>query len=100
MAVSNVVNQVMVDFVHPDFVKEFYYKDNHFNFPKVRMLILPLTRTTFGGSLVFGEGKHWAKQRKILNQVFNFDLVLGIIPKMCEVCDNSFSQLVSQSPRV
>ena len=58
-------------------------------FPKVKIMAATTKRTMLGGSLPFKEGEDWSKNRKILNKVFNFDLVKEMIPTICKTCDKA-----------
>ena len=35
VVVSNIFNIIYIEFCEPNFIRDFYYKDNHFEFPKV-----------------------------------------------------------------
>ena len=72
VAVTNFMHNIFIDFLHPDFVKDFYSKENLYTFPKIFAVVYPLTRPGLGGGMTFSEGERWARKRKIFNRVFNF----------------------------
>ena len=82
----------MVDFIHPDFWKDFCYKDNQFKLPKNESVVYPIKRVTFGGGILFREGEDWKKHRKILNKAFNFDLIKNQSQKIAKICDLALAQ--------
>ena len=83
--VTNSFNKVMIDFIHPDFMKDFYNGEKHFSYPKSYGVVFPVMRMTFGGGLAFSEGSNWAYRRRILNRVMNFDLIINQIPKLANI---------------
>lgn len=40
--------------------------------------------------MVFNEGAKWAKRRKIITTVFNFDFLNEMIPKIIDVAQQTF----------
>ena len=90
VVVSNILNHVMIDLLHPDFVKEFYLSENIYTYPKVKMLVNPIIRG-IGSGIIIDEGELWKKKRKILNKVFNFQFIKDMTKKMAEICDESIS---------
>ena len=57
VVISNIFNIIYIEFCEPGFMKDFYSKDNHFNFPKVEAMTRPIKRFLFGGSIAFSEGE-------------------------------------------
>ena len=100
VVVSNVFGKIMVDVIHPDFMKDFYFKENHYAFPKSSSIFDPMTRTIYGGGITFREEHDWAQKRKIFNRVFNFDLVRGFRPLICTVCDNTLKESEEKGVRI
>ena len=80
----------MVELVHPDLIKEFYNQENNDSYPKKSDMLGPLRRL-IGDGLIFSEGNRWKTKRKILNRVFNFQLLKAITGKVAEICDDSIN---------
>ena len=92
VVVTNIMDHVFIDFLHVDFIRDFYNKENQFSFPKLHEIIYPIKRVAFGGGVTFAEGQRWARKRKIFNRVFNFELIKSKIPKINQICDESFEK--------
>ena len=86
--ISNVIGRVMVEFTHPDFVKSFYHQQTHYNYPKAANLVYSVKRG-LGEGLVFSEGDAWKRKRRILNTVFNFEMIKELTPTIARICDES-----------
>lgn len=40
-----------------------------------------------GKGLVFNEGEEWRRKRKIISELFTFELILNKLPRICELSD-------------
>ena len=47
----------------------------------------------FGSGLVFDEGQRWKGKRKILNEIFNFDFIRNLTPKIAQICEGTIERL-------
>ena len=89
----------MLDFTHPDFIKEFYSNDNIYIYPKLESLTAPIRRA-MGQGVPFSEGDVWKRKRKIINKVFNFELIKSMTWKIAELCDRAIEGIekISNQP--
>lgn len=74
VVVSNILSRPRIEINHPDFLKDFYAVDKHYEYPKSQRGIRLFSRVA-GKGLVFSEGEVWHRKRKILNKLFNFDFI-------------------------
>ena len=79
--VMNAFTKVEVDFIHPDLLQEFFSTDKLSYYAKVQSTKDILKRGT-GEGLVFSEGDEWKMKRKVLTEVFNFDFIKSLAPKI------------------
>lgn len=74
VVVSNQQFEPLLEFYHPDFIKDFFSVDKHYDYPKEEKVLNFFTRVT-GKGLIFSEGQVWKRKRTILNNIFNFNFV-------------------------
>ena len=68
-------------------------------FPKKHSFLAPLERV-IGDGLVFSEGDSWKHKRKILNRVFNFQMVKSLAGKISQICDHSIRTIELEAKKV
>ena len=85
-------NQNYIDLIHPDLMKDFFSSDNLANYNKIRIQKGNMERL-LGDGLLSCEGDTWKKKRKILNNVFNFDFIKSLAPKIALLCDKVLDDL-------
>lgn len=73
-----------IDIVNPKLIKEFLNSDNLINFHKVKMYQRVLSRV-MGNGLVLSEGENWKKKRRIISNIFNYDFVAQLSPRIAEI---------------
>ena len=79
--VLNVYNQVEVALIHPDLLQEFFSADKLSFYAKMKFFKDILKRGT-GEGLLFSEGDQWKMKRKVLTEVFNFEFIKSLAPKI------------------
>jgi len=84
----NSFNKIVLDFTHPDFIKDFYSTEHLYDFPKLKMMSKPIERA-MGSGIPFSEGDIWKKKRRIITKVFTFEFVLSKIEKMRQLCEKA-----------
>lgn len=94
VTVTNLLIKPKLEFIHPDFVKDFFSVDKHYDFPKEQKVIDIFTRAA-GHGLPFSEGEIWKRKRTILNKVFNFDFVKSQSKKISDACAGAIQELES-----
>lgn len=88
VVVSNTLFFPYLEFHHPDFIKDYYSVDKHYQYPKQKIVVDAFSRLT-GRGLPFSEGENWKRKRNILNKIFNFDFVKSQTYKISEVCSGA-----------
>jgi cytochrome P450 len=88
VVVSNTLFFPYLEFHHPDFIKDYYSVDKHYQYPKEKSVVNAFSRLT-GHGLPFSEGENWKRKRNILNKIFNFDFVKSQTYKISEVCSGA-----------
>ena len=88
IALYNVLNKIVIDFINPDLLKIFFAPDNFPNYIKEELTVAN-TRRVLGYGIAFSEGGEWKRKRKIINTVFNFNFLMSIIPKIVEICNKN-----------
>lgn len=63
---TNSVHRIVLDFCHPDFIKDFYSAENLYTYPKVKFVSAPIVRA-MGKGIPFSEGDEWKRKRRIIN---------------------------------
>ncbi len=82
------MNRPRIEIYNPDFIKDFYSVDKHYEYPKAERVVKIFSRIG-GHGLPLSEGNVWARKRKILNKVFNFDFVKSQTDKIAKNCANA-----------
>ena len=90
--VSNAFTRPRIELYHPDFLKDFYSVDKHYEYPKSIRPIRLFTRVA-GKGLVFSEGEVWHRKRRILNKIFNFDFIKSQSGYIAEICDSAMKEI-------
>lgn len=52
---------------------------------------------TFGKSLLFAERQEWKSRRKLITKVLNFDVLMGLVPHIADVCDLAYDRMQAQN---
>lgn len=89
--VSNTLNRPRLQFHHPDFIKEYYAVDKHYDFPKTRSVVSVFTKLA-GNGLTFSEGQVWRRKRNILNKIFNFEFLKSLTNNIAHICDETIEE--------
>jgi cytochrome P450 len=76
---------VSIDITHPDLIQDFYTPENIINNPKVKILYQYIARGV-GFGIAFSEKDIWKRKRRIVSQVFNFDLLKALTYKIENIC--------------
>ena len=84
----NFMHQVYVELIHPDLQQSLFSSESLANFRKDEEEIGNISRG-IGVGLVASEGKEWKMKRKVLTEVFNFNFLKGLTPKIAELADNA-----------
>ena len=87
MVVSNILTETFVEIVTPELMKEFYVQENNFIYKKQKTIMAPLSRMAGDSGIVFLEGHAWKKKRKVLNKMFNFELVKALSESIAKICE-------------
>ena len=98
VVIFNLINKVALDFMHPDLMKEYFSQESSYLYPKNKEFIEPIKRVISSG-LVFSEGDIWKKKRKLLNHIFNFDMIKGLTDKISQICDDSLMEVEASSSK-
>ena len=73
----------------PKLIKDYYLRDQDFDFEKIPTFMSVLKSFT-GGGILFDEGETWHRRRRILNRVFNFDVIKNSSDKIRAICQKEF----------
>ena len=93
IVIFNLINKVSLDIIHPELIKEYFTQESTYIYPKNQEFIEPMKRIIRSG-LVFSEGDIWKKKkRKLLNRIFNFDMIKGFTKQVTEICENSLTEV-------
>ena len=92
IVLHNIMDQVTLDLVNPDMIKEFLSMEKIFLFPKRKIYIANLQRL-LGNGVTFTEGPAWKSKRKIITSVFTFDFLKSIIPNISKICDRQLDKM-------
>lgn len=76
---TNSLHKIVLDFSHPDFIKDFYSADHLYTYPKLKFSTEPIIRA-MGRGIPFSEGEEWKRKRKVINTVFNYEFIKSMIP--------------------
>lgn len=80
------MDQVTIDIINPDIMREFLSMEKIFIFPKKKLYIANMKRI-LGHGVAFSEETAWKSKRKIITSVFTFDFLKSIIPNISKICD-------------
>ena len=83
--------------VHPELVKGFLSSSNTLNQQKARKIVYLFERM-IGMGLLLSSGDLWKKKRRILNEVFHYDFIIGLIPNITSLCDEGLEKMELKSP--
>lgn len=83
------MDQITVDLVNPDMIREFLSMEKIFIFPKKKIYIANMKRL-LGDGVAFSEDEIWKTKRKVITSVFTFDFLKSIIPNISKICDEEF----------
>ena len=75
MAISNALQNSLIEIISPSLIKDYYLKDQQYEFPKVSKLMGLLKKFLGGGGILLDEGNEWHRRRQILNRVFTHNFV-------------------------
>ena len=92
VAVMNAMNYVFVDLIHPNLQQEFSSSESLNNFQKAKGEIRNISRAT-GVGLVASEGKEWKVKRKVLTEVFNYNFLKALTPRIAELADEAIEKM-------
>jgi cytochrome P450 len=92
VVVMNFANRVIVDIINPELVKHFLANDKIMIYPKSRDFVSVMERA-IGKGIPFSEGQTWKRKRKIISEVFNFEFVASLTPRIGQICDESLDRL-------
>jgi len=73
-------------------LKDLFAPDNVAIYPKYNILISGIIELV-GEGIAFSEGDTWKHKRRVISNVFNFDLLKSNIPKICDICDKKITAL-------
>ena len=51
------------------------------------------------GGLLATEGEAWKKKRKILNRIFNFEMIKNMTEQIAEICDDAFQEVEASAKK-
>lgn len=94
--VTNILNKALIEFLHPDFIKDFYSVDKHYSYPKTT-IALDFIKRISGIGLPFSEGKVWKHKRALFNSVFNFEFLKSQTATIEKISDKSMQKFETVS---
>lgn len=97
--VTNLFNRIFINFINPDFIKEFFNADNLYIYPKQSSLQGSI-KEAIGEGLFLSEGDIWKRKRRIIAAVFNFDFLKSSTYKIKDICTQAIKKLEVESPLV
>ena len=89
---TNSLNKIIIDLTNPELIKDFYSTEHLFMYPKLEVSVKPIKRT-MGEGIPFSEGEVWKRKRRIVNKVFNFDLIKSLTGKVSDLCDKAIIEV-------
>ena len=92
VAVMNSINRVYIELAHPELLQEFLSSENMQHYTKASLGRNPVRRG-LGEGLLFSEGNSWKMKRKVLTQVFNFDFLKRLAPKIAGISDYALEKV-------
>ena len=98
VVVCSTFNFPVIELYNVNLIQAFYANGSN-NYVKFEPLVGNLRRVV-GSGLAFSEGDDWKKKRRIVCNVFHFDFLNSLVPKMNEVVDYTFQELDNSQPSV
>ena len=86
VVVANEINSVCIELIHPDLQQDFLSAEKTPFYQKEYAAQLALGRLINEG-LLLSEKDAWKGRRKILSEVFNFNFIKSLNPKIARICD-------------
>ena len=83
--ISNISRKPIIHLINPELIKDYYIRDQCYDFPKV-ISYMGIIKKLTGGGIAFDEGKQWHNRRRILNRVFTFDIIKNSTTKIRDIC--------------
>lgn len=96
VVIFNNNTQTVIDISDPELTRELIQSENKGNFIKSRGFAASIQRVA-GMGLTFLDGETWKKRRRALNEVFNFDFLKSMVPKLDEIADLSLKEVEEES---
>ena len=90
------LNQVHMDIIHLDLIQDFLSAEKIHNYTKT-VETKDLFRKVGGEGLLFSEGEEWKMKRKVLTDVFNFEFLKQLAPKIAEMADKAYDKMEGSS---
>ena len=92
----NILHLNSIEFVHPDLVQEFFSVEKSKLFTKTEEE-LSNARRGLGNGLILSEGNAWKMKRKVLQEVFHFDFIKSLAPKIESTCEKVLNKMENNS---
>ena len=64
-------------------------------YPKSSMTVDGI-KFLLGEGIGFSEGEEWKRKRRAISKLFNYDLIISNIPKICEIVDKNLDKMEEQ----
>lgn len=96
VAIGSCNMQPYIQLIHVDLIQA-YFNMNSYNFQKFKPLKENISRVV-GKGMAFSEGVEWKKKRKIVSNVFHFEFLHSLIPKMLTTIDEFFNEFDAKNP--
>ena len=93
IVISNVFHRPVIEFLHVDFIKDFFANDKHYDYPKIHLFMNPFKRMYGDMSIGMSEGELWKQRRTNINKIFNFDFVKLQIPNIARITDKCINEM-------
>ena len=74
--ISNIGDKVLIEFVNPELVKEFYAHEGTTVYEKYKEFLKNAKRS-IGSSIVFDEGEIWKRKRKLMTTLLNYNYLIS-----------------------
>jgi cytochrome P450 len=82
--------QPFIQLINLDLIQA-YFNTNSYSYNKFEPIIANLRRVV-GSGIAFSEGNEWKKKRKVISNVFHFEFLHSLIPKMIKTLDEYFEE--------
>jgi cytochrome P450 len=90
VAVGSCAMQPFMQLINLDLIQA-YFNTNSYSYNKFEPIIANLRRVV-GSGIAFSEGNEWKKKRKVISNVFHFEFLHSLIPKMIKTLDEYFEE--------